>query len=160
MGCLWDLLPDDAEARIWLFEKARRIQEFGVDNATVDNTWQQELKHKKRYVSLMYCRLAAFCGVDSFSSYDVDVWEYSRTHSRVMTRFEAPHPIFVPPCASWGMRTNEFRSPCDVLALEVSHDQVRRAALQAPRDHYDSQWWVSLPAAERRRIRLIYSGRA
>lgn len=124
MGSLWDLLPDDTQARIWLYEKARRIQEFGLESAQIDDTLlQRTLQQKKRYISLMHCRLAAFCGVDSFSILDVDVWEYSRSHSRVMVRFEARHPLFVPPCASWGMQTNSFRSLCDVLALEVSHDK-------------------------------------
>ena len=156
MPSRWDLLPDDVQARIWLFEKARRIQEFGVDRAVIDDSWERSLHHRKRYVTMMYRCFAAYCGVDSSAGSDVNVWEHSPIHARVMTRFELRHPLFVPPCASWGMRTNEFRSICDVLALEVTHDQVRRAAHEAPHDHYHAQWWPALSSTERQRIGSMF----
>tara|TARA_B100001175_G_scaffold247870_1_gene214613 strand:- start:1662 stop:2150 length:489 start_codon:yes stop_codon:yes gene_type:complete len=153
--CLWDLLPPEVEERIWLFDLARRIQDFGVNRAMLDNEWSYTLENKKRAVSMMYRTFAAYCGVDSCAGRDVDVWEHSRAHARVMTRFEPRHPLFVPPCASWGMQTNDFRSVCDVLALDVSHDQMRRAAREAPRDYYHSQWWHELSCDQRRHISLM-----
>lgn len=154
---LWDVLPADIEARIWLFDLARRIMDFGVARASLDTTWNRSLENKKRTVTLMYRTLGAFCGVESSAGREIDVWEHSRTHARVMTRFEHHHPLFVPPCASWGMQTNDFRSICDVLALDVSHDQMRRAAREAPRDHYHSQWWDALTDDQRLCIRRTYS---
>ena len=147
----FDALPADVQGRVWTFDLVNRLRDYREwINGVRTNAFAFSAVQKRKVVSFEFLSCAAFCGVND--RHELDEWMYSHNCGHVMVRFAGQQPLFCPPSVSWGMRLSEFRSVLDSLQLEATRAQITNAALKAPYDYYQAQWWSALDSEHRNSI--------